>query len=329
MTESGSFAGLLLAWYDLNKRSLPWRGSKDPYRIWISEIIFQQTRIGQGTSYYLRFIDLFPDIQSLAEADEDQVLGAWQGLGYYSRARNLLYTARLIMEKHAGVFPVDFHEIAASKGVGNYTASCIASICYGQVEAAVDGNVYRVLSRMYADFTPVNSGPARKRFRAFAQDLIDPERPGDFNEAMMDLGSMLCTPRSPKCNQCPVRESCKAFALGVQTELPVKTLSQKRSLREINYLLVESAGQLLIKKRKGPGIWQGLYDLPESLGRNEDLIKKIMHPLSHVDLSISFYKPREDAVRLAEEPECIWIPKEKISQYPFPKPLADFLSEEL
>lgn len=329
MTESGSFAGQLLAWYDLNKRSLPWRGSKDPYKIWISEIIFQQTRIEQGTSYYLRFIDLFPDIQSLAEASEDQVLGAWQGLGYYSRARNLLYTARLIMEKQAGIFPVDFDEISALKGVGDYTASCIASICYGQVEAAVDGNVYRVLSRMYADYTPINSGPARKRFRAFSQGLIDPERPGDFNEAMMDLGSLLCMPRSPKCSICPVSASCKAYALGVQAELPVKNASRKRSIREIDYLLIESAGRVLIKKRTGTGIWQGLYDLPESRGRDADLIKKIIHPLSHVDLSISFYKPREVAVRLVEEPECIWIPKEKISQYPFPKPLADFLSEEL
>ncbi len=329
MTETGSFAGLLLAWYDLNKRSLPWRGSKDPYKIWISEIIFQQTRIGQGTSYYLRFIDLFPDIQSLAEATENQVLSAWQGLGYYSRARNLLYSARLIMEKHGGIFPVFFDEISALKGVGDYTASCIASICYKQVEAAVDGNVYRVLSRMCADYTPINTGPARKRFRTFAQNLIDPERPGDFNEAMMDLGSMICTPRSPKCSICPVSALCKAFALEVQAELPVKTPSRKRSVREIDYLLVESAGQLLIKKRMGTGIWQGLYDLPESRGRNEDLIKKILHPLSHVDLSISFYKPSEEALRLAEEPECIWIPKEKISQYPFPKPLADFLSEEL
>jgi A/G-specific adenine glycosylase len=182
---------------------------------------------------------------------------------------------------------------------------------------------------MYADFTPINSGPARRRFRSYAQELIDIARPGDFNEAMMDLGSMICSPGSPKCRECPVSARCKAYAMGVQKELPVKTALKKRSVRQLDYLLVMSEGLVLIKKRKGAGIWQGLYDLPEARGANPDLIKRMNHPLSHVDLAISFYRAGKDAVWLAEEPGCIWIPKEKISQYPFPKPLADFLAEEL
>jgi len=187
-----NLASLLLTWYDQNGRTLPWRGSRDPYIIWVSEIIFQQTRIEQGTGYFLRFADRFPTLDSLAGAEEDEVLRLWQGLGYYSRARNLLFTARYIRENLDGKFPEDFNTIKKLKGIGDYTASCIASICFGQTHAAVDGNVYRVLSRLFADSMSIDTQAGKLHFKKLAQQLISRERPGDFNEALMDLGATVC-----------------------------------------------------------------------------------------------------------------------------------------
>ncbi len=321
----------LLEWYDINRRSLPWRGSRDPYVIWISEIIFQQTRIGQGTSYFLRFIERFPDIRSLAEAEEDEVLRLWQGLGYYSRARNLMTTARNIQADYAGQFPSDFKQISELKGIGDYTASCITSICYRMPHAAVDGNVYRVLSRLYADLTVINSGAGKKRFKALAQSLITPQRPGDFNEAMMDLGAMVCTPRSPLCQECPLSTLCQAFASGTQSSFPVKTVARSRSVRLMEYVLIQSDNRLLVRKRTGSGIWKGLYELPAPAPGAPGLpeISRIVHPLSHADLDIRFYSTGENEPDVAADQDLIWIGLKEISQYPFPKPLADFLRDNI
>lgn len=319
----------LLGWYDQHRRSLPWRGSREPYVIWISEIIFQQTRIGQGTSYFLRFIGRFPDILSLARAEEDEVLRLWQGLGYYSRARNLMVTARKIREEYNGKFPSDFKLISALKGIGDYTASCITSICFGLPHAAVDGNVYRVLSRLYADSTAINSGAGKKRFKELAQSLITPERPGDFNEAMMDLGAMVCTPRSPNCNECPLSGLCKANASGCQSYFPVKKVARDRSRRLMEYVLVQSGEKILVRKRTGSGIWKGLYELPSPVSGTSGLpeISRIIHPLSHADLDIRFYNAVEAGTDIAADPDLIWIGIDEISSYPFPKPLADFLRD--
>lgn len=339
-----NFPSLLLTWFDQNKRALPWRGSKDPYVIWISEIIFQQTRIEQGTGYYLRFVDRFPTIDSLAAAGEDEVLRLWQGLGYYSRARNLLFTARDIRDHHQGKFPQDFNSIRKLKGIGDYTASCIASICFSQPHAAVDGNVYRVLSRCYADNTPIDTQAGKLLFKKLAQTLISRERPGDFNEAIMDLGAMICKPRNPLCAACPLKGLCKANEKNIPMDFPVKSPSLKRSVRVLNYLLINSDYHVIIRKREGKGIWKGLYELPLVTGemnlseiKAEYLkqhglhvdrlteIKRVKQLLTHAELDIRFYAT-DAGVGVSIDENLLSVPVENISQYPFPKPLVDFLS---
>jgi A/G-specific adenine glycosylase len=341
------FSKSLLEWYNLHARSLPWRGSRDPYVIWVSEIIFQQTRIEQGTGYYLRFVHRFPDVQSLAEASEDEVLRLWQGLGYYSRARNMLFTARHIMENLDGNFPSDFDQLLKLKGVGDYTASCIASICFGQKCAAVDGNVYRVLSRVYASEIPIDSPAGKAHFKQLAQQLISPARPGDFNEALMDLGATVCKPRSPSCPICPLRGLCKAAELNTQNELPVKSPLKKRKGSVMNYLLFYSDNHIIIQKRTGKGIWNGLYQLPmvpgdleqvDVIGECEQVygininevkeVQRVKHVLTHADLDLRFFVAQTDAITGDQQNQLIFIPVEEIQQYPFPKPLVDFLKRQ-
>jgi len=328
MALNQSFSEALLAWYDNNRRSLPWRGSRDPYVIWVSEIIFQQTRISQGTSYFLRFMERFPDIHALASADEEEVLKVWQGLGYYSRARNMHFTARFLEKTNKGRFPEDHAQITALKGIGDYTASCITSICFSHPDAAVDGNVFRVLSRVRADATPINSSPAHRIFKEYASGLIDPARPGDFNEAMMDLGAMVCTPTSPGCRECPVSGFCEAFRRGEQASFPVKTRIERRKPVEINYVMIESGSRIMIRKRRGPGIWKGLYDLPEIPVPAGEPVSTLLHPLTHRDLLIRFYKTGYVPAETAAEPDVQWIDKSELGEYPFPKPVADFLDRE-
>ncbi len=333
-------ASLLLTWYDRNGRTLPWRGSRDPYIIWVSEIIFQQTRIEQGTGYFLRFADRFPTLSSLAAAEEDEVLRLWQGLGYYSRARNLLFTARYIQENLGGRFPEDFDSIKKLKGIGDYTASCIASICFGQPHAAVDGNVYRVLSRFYTDAMPIDTQSGKLHFKKLAQQLISRERPGDFNEALMDLGATVCKPRSPSCPICPVNSLCLAYEKKIQMEFPVKAPAVKRSGAVINYLLINPENHIMINKRKGKGIWKGLYELPMIPGELEPAdiaaeclelyglkidslteIRRVKHLLTHTELDIRFFSAHTDQA----DNHLLTVPVEKITKYPFPKPLVDFL----
>jgi A/G-specific adenine glycosylase len=334
----------LLTWYDQNSRTLPWRGSRDPYIVWVSEIIFQQTRIDQGTGYFLRFTGRYPTLVSLALAHEDEVLRLWQGLGYYSRARNMLHTAHYLLENHEGRFPEDFRSIMGLKGIGDYTASCIASICFGQPHAAVDGNVYRVLSRLFADTMPIDSQAGKHHFKRLAQELISQDRPGDFNEAMMDLGAMVCKPRSPSCSICPVSSYCKANEQNSQVQFPVKSPSRKRSKLIINYLFINPSDHIVVQKRKGNGIWKGLYELPMIAGELEPEniaaeslelyglkvdtpieIRRVKHFLSHVDLDIRFYKARLKTANIKDKGTFLLIPVSSIAQYPFPKPLVDFL----
>lgn len=334
----------LLKWYDLNHRTLPWRGSRDPYLIWVSEIIFQQTRIDQGIGYFLRFADRFPTLVSLARAGEDEVLRLWQGLGYYSRARNLLFTARHIQDNLGGQFPQDFNSIKKLKGVGDYTASCIASICFGETQAAVDGNVFRVLSRLLADSTPIDTHAGKLHFKNSAQQLISRDRPGDFNEALMDLGAIICKPRSPSCTICPVNSLCLAHEKKTQMEFPVKSPARKRSCSVINYLLVNTDNHIVISKRQGNGIWKGLYELPMIPGALEPAdiaedcleryglkvdnlteIRRVKHLLTHTELDIRYYSALTDTSENQTDNNLLSVPVWKIEQYPFPKPLVDFL----
>lgn len=258
-----NFAKELICWYLENKRELPWRATKDPYQIWLSEIILQQTRVEQGKPYYFAFLEAYPDVKSLANASEEEVLKLWQGLGYYSRARNLLFTAKYIAFDLGGKFPQTHKELLKLKGVGDYTASAIASVCYNEAEAAVDGNVFRVLARIFGIATPTNSTAGIKQFRRLAQDLIDKDDPANFNQALIEFGSEQCKPRNPLCGSCPFSSNCVAFNQNRINELPVKLKKQKVRKRNFNYLVfISEKGETVLKQRKGKGIWQGLYEFP-------------------------------------------------------------------
>ena len=216
------FSNTLIQWYLQNNRELPWRKTKNPYFIWLSEIMLQQTRVAQGMSYYLKFIEVFPTVFDLAKATESTVLKMWQGLGYYSRARNLHFTANQIASELNGKFPSTYKEIIKLKGIGDYTASAISSICFNKPTAVVDGNVYRVLSRYFGIQTPINSATGIKEFKALAQTLIDTEQPGTYNQAIMDFGALQCKPKRPLCSSCPLQSSCVAFGKQLTAVLPVK-----------------------------------------------------------------------------------------------------------
>ncbi|MCC8359273.1 A/G-specific adenine glycosylase [Salinimicrobium sediminilitoris] len=258
-----SFDKKLIYWYLENKRDLPWRATKDPYQIWLSEIILQQTRVEQGKPYYFKFLEAFPTVFSLANASEEEVLKLWQGLGYYSRARNLHFTAQYIAFDLGGRFPASYKELVKLKGVGDYTAAAIASICYDEPQAAVDGNVYRVLARIFGIDTPTNSSQGIKQFRNLAQDLISREDPANFNQALIEFGSEQCKPRNPLCNSCPFSTRCVAFNQNRINELPVKLKKLKVKKRHFNYLVyVSEEGKTIMQQRRGKGIWEGLYEFP-------------------------------------------------------------------
>jgi len=260
---SSHFSNKLIAWYLENKRAMPWRKTTDPYRIWLSEIILQQTRVEQGLPYYLKFTETFPNVYELAHAQEETVLKLWQGLGYYSRARNLHACAKHIVSELDGKFPETYEGLLKLKGVGDYTASAIASICFNQVTAVVDGNVYRVLSRVYGIDTPINSTSGIKIFKTLAQELIDPERPADFNQAIMEFGAIQCKPKNPYCLHCVFNDQCVALQKNSIHLLPVKINKTKIRKRYFHYLVLRTPeGSTILQQRNQKGIWQGLYQFP-------------------------------------------------------------------
>jgi A/G-specific adenine glycosylase len=253
---------IVARWYSLNKRDLPWRDTKDPYRVWISEIILQQTRVAQGYEYYLRFIKTFPNVSALAAASEGEVLKLWQGLGYYSRARNLHEAAKTIINEHNGIFPSDYSLIRKLKGVGEYTAAAIASFAFDLPYAALDGNVYRVLSRLFAIDTPIDSTEGKKLFSQLAGQLLNPARPALHNQAMMEFGALQCVPVSPNCAECPLAEKCVAYANGNVRQYPVKQGKTLVKERFFNYLDIRQGNSLYLHKREGNDVWKNLYELP-------------------------------------------------------------------
>lgn len=252
----------LIEWYDRHHRSLPWRETRDPYRIWISEVILQQTRVAQGIDYYRRFIDRFPDPGSLAAAPEDEVLRLWQGLGYYSRARNLHAAARQIVQDHGGIFPRTYEAVRALRGVGDYTAAAICSIAFGLPYATVDGNVYRVLSRLFDLALPIDETRGKQAFAELAATMLDPLRPGLHNQALMEFGALHCVPLSPDCPGCPLSDRCLARVAGTIGERPVKRTKQAPTPRYFNYLHILWNGHTLLSRRGEGDIWHGLYELP-------------------------------------------------------------------
>ena len=252
------FASLLLKWYSIHKRALPWRDVSDPYQIWISEIILQQTRVAQGYDYFVRFINKFPNVQTLAAASEDEVLKLWQGLGYYSRARNLHAAAKSM----CGTFPRTYDGVRALKGVGDYTAAAICSFAYNMPYAVVDGNVYRVLARVFGVSTSIDSPDGKKEFSALAQQLLDKKNPGDYNQAIMDFGAMCCTPQTPQCDVCPMKKFCVAYKKNLQDALPVKAQKTKISARYFHYIYVVQGKNTWLHKRGAGDVWQNLYEPP-------------------------------------------------------------------
>jgi len=271
MVKNSSFPQIVLQWYEKNKRELPWRKTLDPYAIWLSEIILQQTRIDQGLAYYLKFIDAFPTVHDFANASEDDILKMWQGLGYYSRARNMHGTAKTIVEKHHGKFPADYASLLRLKGVGEYTAAAIASMAFGLPHATVDGNVYRVLSRVYGIDTPIDTGKAKKEFTRLANELIDSSQPGNFNQAVMEFGAIQCKPKNPDCKKCPFRQRCVAWKNDTIDLLPIKRGKTKIRKRYFNYLIIEQDQYTYLNKRTKNDIWQNLYEFPliETIEKSE------------------------------------------------------------
>ena len=255
------FSDILSQWYAINKRDLPWRSTVNPYYIWLSEIILQQTRVDQGLPYYLKFIDAFPAVEDLANADEDLVLKLWQGLGYYSRARNLQFSAKLILSEFGGNFPDNHADILKLKGVGPYTAAAISSFSFGLPFAVLDGNVIRVLSRVFGIQTPFDTTAGKKQFQKLAQELLDKKNPAEYNQAIMEFGALQCVPKSPKCNDCPIVNDCIAFNTNTVSLLPVKSKKLKVKSRYLHFLVVNKNNEVLIGKRNS-GIWQGLYEFP-------------------------------------------------------------------
>ena len=257
-----NFLSNIYFWYEQNKRDLPWRKTNDPYKIWLSEIILQQTRVAQGTPYYEQFIKKFPTVQTLANASEDEVLKLWQGLGYYSRARNLHFTARYINSVLNGTFPSDYHTILKLKGIGPYTAAAIASIAFQLPYPTIDGNIYRVFSRYFGIETPINSTKGKKEFEKLARELMPEKNPGMHNQALMEFGALLCTPKLPHCINCPIHESCAAFAMKKVDLLPVKSKKTKQVSRYFNYFYFDEGEFTYIEKRTNNDIWKNMFQFP-------------------------------------------------------------------
>ena len=338
-----NFSKKLQNWYRQNKRPLPWREFKNPYQVWLSEIIMQQTRIEQGLPYYYKFVTNFPTVFDLAQAEEETVLKLWQGLGYYSRARNLHHTAKTIVDKYNGVFPETHQELIKLKGIGDYTASAIASICFNEPQAVVDGNVYRVLSRVFGVKTPIDSSEGQKEFKELAQTLIDKKNPGEHNQALMEFGSLYCKPSKPDCLSCIFSDNCLAYAKNEVEILPVKVGKTKIKNRYFHYLAVVSEDdKTLLNKRLGNGIWKNLYELPlietntlRHISRDEIEEKlngievknavvfnenAFVHKLSHQHLSIYFWivytkKLNQNGIAISE-----------IEKYPVPVVVEKFIS---
>jgi A/G-specific adenine glycosylase len=271
------FSHQIINWYHIHHRNLPWRSTTDPYKIWLSEVILQQTRVAQGMEYYNKFIARYPNIKKLAAAPEEEVLKLWQGLGYYSRARNLHFAAQQVVTQFNGCFPSTFGEILKLKGIGKYTAAAIASFAFNEKQAVVDGNVYRVLARVYGIDAPIDDSQAQKYFQELADSLISDKNPALHNQAIMEFGALQCTPKSPDCMSCPLNESCIALRNGIVDLLPVKAKKTKVKIRYLNYFFLTNGNKFYLKKRTENDIWKNMYDFPlieqGSLLNTEDLLK--------------------------------------------------------
>ena len=342
----------LKAWYLENHRRLPWRDTRDPYKIWLSEIILQQTRVAQGMPYYERFLLNYPTVRDLANAEEKDVLRLWQGLGYYSRARNMHYTARQVVSEYGGQFPASAAQLSKLKGLGTYTAAAVASFAFGEAVPAVDGNVYRVLSRIFGVFTDILSNEGKKEFYSLAEKLISHDDPATFNQAMIEFGALQCVPVSPKCETCPFNDICYAYFHQAQGKLPVKQKKSAAKQRYLHYIVIEQSGRLAMKERGGKDIWQGLYDfllieskVPDSnpddweldaslqqlfhSGLLQEIPKIYTHILTHQRLNVRFWRLEIQEESTVSLPGTLaFYSKEEVGALPKPILIDSFLKDE-
>ena len=333
------FSEKLIEWYRVNKRNLPWRLTKQPYKIWVSEIILQQTRIEQGEKYYYAFLKKYPNISELAKTNDEELLKVWEGLGYYSRALNMLKASRVVLNNYKGIFPSNYDDLIKLPGIGDYTASAISSICNNEVQPVVDGNVFRFLSRMFKIDLPIDKLKTKTYFKKLGFKLIDVVNPGDFNQAMMDYGSMVCRPKKFQCHKCLFSVNCKAFNSNTVMLYPFKEKRIKIKHRFLNYIfIITNDRKTLIKKRNGNGIWKNLYEFPLIETKKESSVneiikeldfkylkfiseKKIKHKLTHQQLNISFF-----TFKVSNFDDDLTDIK-ALSNYPFPRPINKFISE--
>lgn len=335
------FSRILKSWYSQSERALPWKETDDPYKIWVSEIILQQTRVAQGTPYYLRFIKSFPDVYTLSEAKEEKVLKLWEGLGYYSRARNLHKGAKFIVNLHKGIFPVEYDKLIKIPGVGPYTAAAIASFAFNKPHPAIDGNVNRVLSRIYNIDKDLSKAIGKKEILALAEfELKEYNNPAEFNQAIMDFGATVCKPH-PDCQLCPANQFCQAFDLKKVKNLPFKKAKKALKKRYFHYLIIESKGSLFIKKRIENDIWKGLFEFPmqesfsktipnevnEKGGSYAEDVNWETQKLSHQHIFAAFHHVELSSVK--KEEDWILVDKNDLNKYSFPKIIHQFFENRL
>jgi len=339
----------LINWYSKNKRKLPWRSSPEPYRVWLSEVILQQTRIDQGTPYYQRFIKSFPDIQSLAEADEAEVLKLWQGLGYYSRARNLHAAAKQVVDEFNGIFPENYQDLLRLKGVGSYSAAAIASICYSEAVPVLDGNVFRFLGRHFAIDLPIDNAEGKRHYFQLAASLMDHNIPGDYNQAMMEFGALVCTPKNPQCTDCPFESTCEARAENTVLNYPVKSRPVKVQTWHIHYFVMMNGQGVYLRQRPSKGIWANMYDFPsidQQAPIDVSAVKRkstefgvlphswpahpinMKHQLTHRQLNLHFWLCKANGAKKSDE--LILVRSEKdLKTMALPKPVERFIEQHI
>ncbi len=352
MKETGK---ILIDWYGRNKRELPWRQTGDPYKIWLSEIILQQTRVNQGTAYYLKFTEKYPDVNALAAASPDELFKLWQGLGYYNRAENLLKAARIVVEQYDGKLPRTVEQLKTLPGIGDYTAAAIASIAFGQPVPVLDGNVYRWLSRMFMINVPVNTDPAKKVFGEIAAKLMEGNPPGTFNQAAMEFGALSCTPDSPGCSRCVFKTRCKTRLQGVTQNYPVKKPKNEVKPLYLHYYFMEtSGGNIILNKREKSDIWKNLYDFPSEVlnrlpsgedsfpGKSEilsalhrsggyfltDSSPLYTHRLTHRIIFARFFRIKINNPPPLWKKSLLLIDKNELKNYPVPRLIERYLQDQ-
>ena len=345
------FSQKLYSWYDPEERSLPWKSIKDPYKIWVSEIILQQTRAEQAIPYYNNFLEKFPSLSDLANADLDTVLKAWEGLGYYSRARNLHHTAKFVQEKFGGKIPSTYKELITLKGIGPYTAAAISSFAFGEAKAVLDGNVYRVLSRIFGIEVPINVSSSRKKFEDRLQKVFDKKNPALFNQSIMDFGATCCTPKEPLCVTCPMTDICFALKNDCIKELPKKEKPAKKKVRYLNFLKLCSKDEILIEQRREKDIWQNLYQFPlfetKEAAHKEfiidnfkskfqlntkldfDLLFTTTRILTHQKLFVQIWTTNIKKKESIGNEHALWINQSDLGNFAFPKLFDVFFKQNL